>query len=477
MLCATVSGPSFVDAQQQILNSLHLVDIIELRIDLIDQLHDHELMTLMAMAKEPILTFRKRQDMSRAQWIKKIHSLTKFSPKWIDIDLSFPKATLKAILMRNPRIKLILSYHTDKNEDLKAIYNEMLLTPAEIYKIVVSPLNSSEALNYIKKARSFCKKSTVLGLGTYGLPSRILSPFIGNAINYAAAICAPQAVEGQPKLEELLSYNYSQLSETLNIYGLIGNPITNSISNITHNFLFSRLSLNATYIKIPVALNEVDTFFSLIRDLPFSGLSVTMPLKTAILPYVDYLHESASLCKAINTLVFQNQKIIGYNTDGEGVFQLLKRKNISVDKKQIAIVGAGGSAKAIASVLATQGADIHIFNRTVASGKVLAALCKGRAHTLDSLLNFNTADIIINCLPPEVIFPWIFPPIVMDINTKPYPSLYLQHAKKKGSFVIHGYEMFIEQALLQFALWIPNALNSKNCDFFRNYVKNYLAKV
>ncbi|WP_100934109.1 bifunctional 3-dehydroquinate dehydratase/shikimate dehydrogenase [Candidatus Chlamydia corallus] len=477
MLCATISGPSFAEAKKQILNSLHLVDIIELRLDLMEELHDRELNILIATAKDPILTFRKHKEMSTALWIQKIYSLARFSPKWIDVDLSLPKAALQTIRTSNPKVKLILSYHTDKNEDLDTIYNEMLLNPAEIYKIVMSPVNSSEALNYIKKARLFSKKSTVLCTGPHGLPSRVLSPLIRNAMNYAAGIDAPKAAPGQPKLEELLSYNYSKLSEKLNIYGLIGDPVSRSISDVTHNFLFSKLSLNATYIKLPVTIGEIDAFFSAIRDLPFSGLSVTMPLKTSIFHHVDDLDNSAKLCESINTLVFQNQRIIGYNTDGEGVARLLKRKNITVDKKQIAVVGAGGAAKAIASILGMQGSDIHIFNRTLSSAETLATFCKGQAHTLDSLANFKTIDIVINCLPPEATFPWIFPPIVMDINTKPYPSPFLKLAEKNGSFVIHGYEMFIEQALLQFTLWFPEILTPEICDSFRNYVKNFIAKV
>nr|CRI43176.1 Shikimate biosynthesis protein AroDE [Chlamydia pneumoniae] len=477
MLCATVSGPSFCEAKQQILKSLHLVDIIELRLDLINELDDQELHTLITTAQNPILTFRQHKEMSTALWIQKLYSLAKLEPKWMDIDVSLPKTALQTIRKSHPKIKLILSYHTDKNEDLDAIYNEMLATPAEIYKIVLSPENSSEALNYIKKARLLPKPSTVLCMGTHGLPSRVLSPLISNAMNYAAGISAPQVAPGQPKLEELLSYNYSKLSEKSHIYGLIGDPVDRSISHLSHNFLLSKLSLNATYIKFPVTIGEVVTFFSAIRDLPFSGLSVTMPLKTAIFDHVDALDASAQLCESINTLVFRNQKILGYNTDGEGVAKLLKQKNISVNNKHIAIVGAGGAAKAIAATLAMQGATLHIFNRTLSSAAALATCCKGKAYPLGSLENFKTIDIIINCLPPEVTFPWRFPPIVMDINTKPHPSPYLERAQKHGSLIIHGYEMFIEQALLQFALWFPDFLTPESCDSFRNYVKNFMAKV
>ncbi|ANH78827.1 bifunctional 3-dehydroquinate dehydratase/shikimate dehydrogenase [Candidatus Chlamydia sanziniae] len=477
MLCATISGPTFSEAQQQILDSLSLSDIIEIRVDALSSLSDEELSMLITIAKQSILTFKTSSAFSLTSWIKKIKSLAALAPTYLDIDKNFPKATLKKIQVRHPKLKIILSYHTDTEEDLHTLHREMLLTPADYYKIVLSPTNTSQTLKYIQEACCLPSNTTLLCTGPYGLPSRLLSPFIGNAMNYAAGIQSPRAVLGQPSINELLNYNYTRLTKELKIYGLIGNPLNNSLSHLTHNFLFTKLGFNAIYIKLPVSKDELTPLFSMIRSLPFHGLSVTMPLKTAVLNYVDILDKSATHCNSINTLVLDKRNILGYNTDGLAVVHLLQSHCIPIEHQHVAILGAGGAASGIATALATQGAHIHIFNRTLSNAQQLARLCHGKAYTLDSLPTLNRADILINSLPSQVPFPWIFPSTIMDINTLPYFPPYLQEARKRGVSVLHGYEMFIEQALLQFALWFPDTLTKKDCDLFRNFVKNLLITV
>ncbi|WP_348662936.1 bifunctional 3-dehydroquinate dehydratase/shikimate dehydrogenase [Chlamydia vaughanii] len=472
MLCATVSGPSFIEAQQQILHSRSFVDSIELRIDYLLSLSNNEITELVALAKQPILTLKKHPSFSEDLWIQRVIDLAKLGPEYLDIDKDFPQEALKHIRKKYPNVKIILSFHSDTEEHISNLYDEMAKQEAHHYKIAITPKSSLNTFRYIKIKKQLPNNTTVLCMGTSGTASRILSPIINNGINYAAAINAPKAAPGQLSLPDLLAYNYFGLSSESRIYGLIGNPVDRSISHISHNKLFSDLHLPASYIKILLETQELKEFVSLTRELPFGGLSVTMPFKTAILDFIDVLDVSAKNCQSCNTLVFNNNEITGYNTDGQGLLNLLKNKNIKLHATQVGIVGSGGSAKAIATTLASSGANIHIFNRTEAHAKELAELCCGKAFPLSALSHHSPIDILILCVPPNVEIPEVFPPVIIDINTLPKESNYTKKAKEHGCQILYGYEMFAQQALLQFSLWFPEKISQKDQETFLLNVEN-----
>lgn len=472
LLCATINGPTFSQAKQQILDSLPFVDSIELRVDSLSTLSPSALSFLLAMAKAPILTYKKPQGLSSSAWVEKILSLAALSPTYLDVDIQFPQDALRKIRLSYPDIKIILSHHTETYEDPHHIYHKMHSTPAHYYKIVTYSETPLQTLRFVHAARSLPPQATALCLGEHSLASRVLSPLMGNAMNYAAGRHASPAAPGQPHLDDLLAYNYKNLSQEAKIYALIGNPVDRSPSHITHNKFFSKLLIKASYIKIPLSPEQLTEFFIILRTLPFRGLSVTMPLKVPVMDYMDILDPSAQLCGAVNTILFHEDVLYGYNTDGQGAFNLLVRKGVAIKNKHVAILGAGGAARSLAVTLAHHGAYIHIFNRTFQNAESLAKLCNGTAHPLKDLRGF-ASDLLINTLPPEIGFPWEFPPIILDINTFPKNTPYLLKAQQLGVRVFHGYDMFIEQALLQFSLWFPE-LSSQHLQLFRENVESLM---
>ncbi|AHK63359.1 Shikimate dehydrogenase (NADP(+)) [Chlamydia avium] len=474
MLCAIINGPSFIEAKQQILNSLPFVESIELRIDHLSSLSEEEIHKLVVLAKKPILTLKQIESIPHETWVKQVINLAKFHPEYLDIDYSFPKDALSHIQRCYPDIKILLSFHSDTHVHLPTIYKNMLKIPAHEYKLAVSPTSSLETFHYIRYKNQLPENTTLICMGDIGVPSRILSPLMKNKRNYISAPHVPPIAPGQLSLDKLLDYNYTHLSEKSHIYGLIGNPVNRSISHISHNKLFSDLKLSASYIKILLAPEELEPFITLSQELPFKGLSITMPFKTKILKYIDVLDSSATQCQACNTLVFKNKTLIGYNTDGLGAIRLFSNKGISIKGSRIGIIGAGGTAKAIASACAHLGADIYIFNRSIAPGAHLADLCGGSFFPLNELSNKHLIDILILCLPPEVSFPEIFPPTILDVNTLPKESSYIKKAKQKGCRILYGYELFAQQALLQFSLWFPKTISQQHCDQFLVYIENIM---
>lgn len=474
MLCATINGPSFTQAQLQIQEALPYVDCIELCVHHLLSLSIEELRILMSMAKITILTLYLPEQWSIDDWIQKTIQLAELHPHFLTIDAKFPRSAYQILTQRFPNIKIIYAYHSNQHEDLVTRYQSLSSTPSDFYKIVLQPQNTIQALQHLIIKTKLPTNVSILGSGPFGGYSRVLSPIINNPMNYTYGQHAKQMIPGQLSLQDLLIYNYDHLSPESHIFALIGEHVDRSVSHLANNDLFRSLNLPCCHIKCFLQPHELKEFFYIAKHLPFKGLSVTAPFKQQTLRYVDHIDHSAQVCQATNTISFHNQETIAHNTDGEGLAKLLEYKQIPIQNKNIAILGAGGAAYAICHSLAHRGANLSIFNRSLDKAKHLADLYGGNALPLNSLNQQHTFDIIISCLTPGVSLPKTFAPIVVDINTLPQTSEYTNQAQQEGCLIIYGYEMFAEQAILQFHIWFPNLLSTSIEEDFRKKVKNIM---
>ena len=174
------------------------------------------------------------------------------------------------------------------------------------------------------------------------------------------------------------------------IYALLGNPVSQSVGHIFHNNKFNEKKLNARYVKIQLCNDELKIFFELIKELPFKGFSVTMPLKKEVVEYLD----SASF-KAINTLRVRGHRLEGINTDGKGAIEAISQGD-STQNKSLLLLGAGGAASAIAHEASKSFKNIFIVNRTYETAITLA---KETNATALSENNFQTTLLCLN--PPN----------------------------------------------------------------------------
>lgn len=474
MLCATINGPLLLDAEKQIDASLPYVDCVEIRVDLFSSLSIHELQALMRRANKTILTLKPSAQLSQDAWIEQTFQLAQLNPYFLTIDERFPYEALDLLKQRYPEVKTIYSYHSETAEDATKIYARLSKVPATIYKIVIEPKNSVQALEYLAVKKQLPANTSLLGSGAFGSFLRFLSPTIGNAINYTYGPYAKQLNPGQVPLDELFLYNYENQTPQGFMFALIGEYINRSISHIANNDLFRQLHLPFCHVKYPLQTHELEAFFLTVRKLPFHGMSVTAPFKSQVLQYVDHIAPSAKNCQAANTLTFSDKGITAHNTDGEGLAKLLEYKNIQISQKNIAILGAGGVAKAIIHSLTARGASVTIFNRTLDKAQQLAMQYGSQAAPLSLFAQSGSFDIIISCLTPNIPLPDVFAPVVVDVNTIPRESEYLKKAKNLGCFVIYGYEMFAEQAILQFNLWLPGIFSKDMQEPFRQKVKNIM---
>jgi len=348
---------------------------------------------------------------------------------------------------KDPSVKgapLIVSWHNYKEtpENLEEVLSWMQERPADFYKIATMAHSTLDALRMLELVKNH---PGVIGLcmGSLGAITRILAPLVGTQLMYA---CIEEASNplGQLSLHTLLNvYHFRDLNADTQLYGLIGDPVEQSIGHLFHNSAFRQAGQNAVYVKMALKASEVGDFLVYAKKLNFRGLSVTMPLKEIILPYLDEIDAEAEAIGAVNTITFEAGKIKGFNTDGKAALKALG----PVIKKRVIIIGAGGASKAIAYTLKQGGAEVIVANRSSKPG------CLSLNEIPDHY------DILINTTPnPMPIDPAKIVPnsTVMDIGI--HETLLLREARTKGCVCLSGSEMYFHQAMEQRLKWLAYEL-------------------
>ena len=255
--------------------------------------------------------------------------------------------------------------------------------------------------------------------------------------------------------------------------GVIGNPVEHSLSPAIHNAAFRKLSLNYVYLAW-----KVDAIGDAIKGLRalgnFRGASVTIPHKVSAVPFLDDVESTARHIGAINTIVAEQGRLIGYNTDATGALRALREGGVPLAGRRIVMLGSGGAARAIAFALAAgSGADkITLLGVDDKERAALASDLRSKSNVAigDAFLDDSTlgrtipeAQILIHCTPvgmsPKadatcVPATLLHPDLaVMDIVYNPRATRLLKDAERAGCKTIPGLEMFLNQAVAQFELW------------------------
>ncbi|WPD22943.1 MAG: shikimate dehydrogenase [Candidatus Electrothrix scaldis] len=247
------------------------------------------------------------------------------------------------------------------------------------------------------------------------------------------------------------------------LYGIIGNPVRHSMSPAMHNAAFAELGMNRVYV--PMEVQDVEQGIAGLRALGFQGVSVTVPHKASVIPFLDEIDPVAEKIGAVNTLVFRQEdgRVIlrGLNTDWLGANTALEEK-VNLQQSRVLVIGAGGSAKAVGFGLVEAGAEVIIANRTVKSGQALADWLGCDFVPLDEVAGVS-ADVLINTtsvgMEPDregIVVPSALLPgfsVVMDIVYAPLETRLLREAKAAGCQTIDGLAMLLYQGAAQFEIW------------------------
>lgn len=420
------------------------VDLLEIRVDLCSNFipKDHPW----------ILTIRRKEDGGNFQGSEKnrwelLETYLKFYPDYVDLEADVPICLVQKIKKKYPTLKCIRSYHNFEKTPLNL--EKQLLSMShpifDLYKIATFANSSLDALRMIR----FVKQSNYLVsgicMGEKGEITR-LGPLFQNAMDYTSK----NSLNGQIPLQDLLQiYRYPTLTKDTAIYALIGDPISHSVGPLFHNRFFSLLDENSVYLKIPLQAKEFVPFFSIVKDLPFLGFSITTPLKDEV--------EKIDLKGPLNTLKKKQTGWTGDNTDGKGAVLALQ-DTMQLKGKKGLILGAGATAQSIASQGVKKDLFLSVFHRNPEKAE---KVFPKTIQVLSSLCSADHFDILINTISSDIeehtsfsIKKWLTKPItVFDVSYKKEKTSLVQIAEQKQCKVISGLHMFFYQAILQQQIW------------------------
>ena len=369
--------------------------------------------------------------------------------------------------------RIIRSYHNSQGTDsnLLAKIRSMRHSGDEIIKIAVRANSTKDVLHLLKAGRECPDQEKILiSMGHYGTYSRILTEQFGSAICYTSAFAeedAPPAAPGQVDVEELSKlFHFHNITKNTKIYGITGNPLRMTSSPNFFNTVFELEATNAIYIPFPT--DSIIDFMEIANYLGLEGVSVTIPYKEAVIPFLNSMTDEVQSIGACNTLILTPQGWKGANTDARGfsgsLLAFLSRENFK--RQRVTVIGAGGAARAVVYELHRLGAKVLILNRSPQKAALLAAPYKCAWGGLDEREISKIEkyrDIIIqttsvgmeggslDMADPLAFYNFCGREEVMDLIYNPRMTPLLRRASNAGCNVLNGYDMLIRQAQYQYA--------------------------
>jgi shikimate dehydrogenase len=248
------------------------------------------------------------------------------------------------------------------------------------------------------------------------------------------------------------------------VVGVIGDPVTHSLSPILHNAAFAACGLDWIYVAFPVVRGRGGAAVAAARDLGLAGLNVTMPHKAEVAAACDHLTADAAVLASVNTVVIRpDGKALGATTDGEGFLAALAGDGIEVAGRRVLVLGAGGAARAVVLALGRVGAEVAVAARRIEMARAAAGLAPGgRALVLADIAGTAEAsDVVVNATPLGMGGEQ--PPLdpgrlgarhtVVDLIYHPAETPLLAGARAAGARTQNGLPMLVHQAALSFTLW------------------------
>ena len=488
LVCMTLTGKTLEENLKLVKKYEKYIDIVELRVDHLDEDEQLYARRFPAMIYQPcILTIRRDIDgglftggefartnlYARALAFANPDKSKNFA--FVDFEDDFHIPSIQDAAMAFG-VKIIRSYHNMKDPvtNIRERCDIMRKTGYEIPKIAFMPHSLSDVLNLIKEGERMTQYEHILcAMGPLGFPSRILASYTNSFLTYVS----PQEVLENTKAIGHIDpvtindvYHFHSINQDTSLYGITGWPLVKTSSPEIHNKGYAAKGMNAVYI--PYRSPLIADTLSFCEGIGVKGLSVTIPHKESVLYYLHEQSPEVVQIGACNTIVRKNNKWLGYNTDAPGFRRALEEflGPVKIKHKKVAVIGAGGAAKAIVYVLKQMGARVCIFNRTVETAAQLADkygfnYCQLDAHCaakLDeySTLIVQTTSVGMNAEGPsnsdnDPIYFYDFRgnELLFDIVYEPAITPVMKRASIAGCRVCNGYKMLEYQGYEQFKLF------------------------
>jgi 3-dehydroquinate dehydratase/shikimate dehydrogenase len=359
--------------------------------------------------------------------------------------------------------QLIVSFHDfSRTRAIDKAANRIASFAPDFVKVVSTAQRLSDNLAILRLVEDRSASSRILGIamGEEGLVSRVLGPRAGGAFTFASSGTGIETAPGQVTAGTMRAlYHAHKLNSETRIFGVAGNPIAHSLSPLMHNTAFRREGVNA--VLLPLKTRTAQDLLTLMLQLPMAGAAVTMPFKQEVMPHLAGMDSLVARIGACNTLrVGGDLKLYGYNTDVAGVVRPLERR-LRLKGSRVAILGAGGAARAAVFGLVDQGAEVFVINRTHENAVALARTARAKAlkhekfakQHFDAIINSTPCGMKDSKQPLPIAENELNTNLVFDMVYNPLETPLLRLAKSRGLITISGLEMFIQQGARQFEIW------------------------
>jgi 3-dehydroquinate dehydratase / shikimate dehydrogenase len=380
-------------------------------------------------------------------------------------------------IRRFGKTKRIVSYHNTKTTpvDLQDIAEKCEEFDPDVVKVATAATNLAEASRVLHLGVTAKSPTIAIAMGEIGVFTRILGPRFKAPFTYASFNPERVFAAGMLPFKVLKKdYAFNQIDTNTEIYGVIGDPIEQSLSPVVHNAAFRQLGLNKVMVPFLVPNDELPAFFKELLWLDIKGCSVTIPHKEAIVRLLQNKEGAVDRTGTCNTVIFQEDgQQVGYNTDYRAAMDSLEaamggregeeETSSPLFDKQVLILGAGGVARSIAFGLARRGAHVSVSNRHDERATRLAEETGGRTVAW-AMRASNILDVVINATPVGMhpnVDDTPLPPaafsrkeiLVFDTIYHPENTMMIKLARERGCQTVTGVDMFLRQAALQFKLY------------------------
>jgi len=256
------------------------------------------------------------------------------------------------------------------------------------------------------------------------------------------------------------------------IYGIIGDPVEHSLSPLMHNAAFRSLNLNCAYLAFRVRPEALGEAVRGMKALGVEGFNVTIPHKVEVMRHLDEVDSTAKAIGAVNTVKRSEERLLGYNTDGEGALAALEEAGVDLKGKRVILLGAGGAARAVGFALASKVKELVILNRTATKGSELAEwltehsklnVKSGRLNRAELEKALSGADLLVNTTSIGM-YPQLGSPVdddllrpglvIFDLVYNPLETQLLRAARLRGIKTVDGVGMLVHQGARAFEIWL-----------------------
>jgi 3-dehydroquinate dehydratase/shikimate dehydrogenase len=467
-------------------------DVVELRLDCLEeeqlQIALGQLPALLGETQLPfIITNRPREqgggrDLSHVERLsfwreltERLRGVTERSRAFVDLELDLLESTDAVTLGELFRsFRVICSHHDFQATpaDLEDLFGRMARTNAEVLKVATradSITDCVEVLRLCESSRRVGRECIAVSMGEAGVLTRVLAPAFGAFLTYGSLDAAQATAPGQIDARELRDlYRVGEISRSTLVTGLVGLPVGHSVSPYMHNRAFAALKLDAVYVPFEVA--DLSEFMRRMadprtRELDWNlrGFSVTAPHKQAIIPHLDRVAPNAASIGAVNTVVVSEERgLEGFNTDADASVAPLEGL-VELKGARVAVIGAGGAARALLWALGERGARPTVFARDAERGRKLAEEFGAESAPLEGAL-FRGFDVVVNTTPlgtrgaresetPAVSDQLRGARVAYDLVYNPMRTRFINEAQWGDCQTVGGLGMLAAQAAEQFRLW------------------------